>query len=146
MRRGLQCAEGNGLGSGTDTVLSNGGLRCKAQETMIQPYIAYVALPILTQSLAYFRRAVFVTIGQMKGQTLLPLPPQNTVPTLQPEQSMHSLKDQDKIHILESAIVTWTKQIKNVLKADPDAPLKVSTRHADGSSSGAWGFGGSHGL
>lgn len=32
---------------------------------------------------------------------------------------------QDKIHILESAIVTWTKQIKNVLKADPDAPLKV---------------------
>ncbi len=68
---------------------------------------------------------MFVTIGQMKGQTLLPLPPQTTVPTLQPEQSMHSLKDQDKIHILESAIVTWTKQIKNVLKSDPDAPLKV---------------------
>ncbi len=66
--------------------------------------------------------AVFVTIGQMKGQTLLPLPSQTTMPTMQPEQG---LKDQDKIHILESAIVTWTKQIKNVLKADPDAPLKV---------------------
>ena len=31
---------------------------------------------------------------------------------------------QDKIHILEGAIVTWTKQIKNVLKADPDTPLR----------------------
>ncbi|PNW78281.1 hypothetical protein CHLRE_09g403800v5 [Chlamydomonas reinhardtii] len=78
----------------------------------------------VTENLHKFVSNVFVTIGQMKGQTLLPLPPQNTVPTLQPEQSMHSLKDQDKIHILESAIVTWTKQIKNVLKADPDAPLK----------------------
>jgi dynein heavy chain len=58
----------------------------------------------------------------MKGQTLLPLPPSSTVP--QPTQEP-SLKDQDKIHILESAIVTWTKQIKNVLKADPDAPLKA---------------------
>lgn len=66
--------------------------------------------------------AVLITIGQMKGQTLLPLPPQSTMPSVQPEQGM---KDQDKIHILESAIVTWTKQIKNVLKADPDAPLKV---------------------
>ncbi len=69
---------------------------------------------------------MYVTLGQMKGQTLLPLPPQATVPTLQPDHSLASLADQDKVHILESAIVTWTKQIKNVLKADPDAPLKVS--------------------
>lgn len=67
--------------------------------------------------------AVFVTIGNMKGQTLLPLPPTSTVPQPTAEPSH---KDQDKIHILESAIVTWTKQIKNVLKADPDAPLKAS--------------------
>ncbi len=68
-------------------------------------------------------RAVLVTIGQMKGQTQLPLPPQSTMP--QAQGSEFSLKDQDKIHILESAIVTWTKQIKNVLKADPDTVLKV---------------------
>ena len=59
-----------------------------------------------------------VTIGQSKGQTLLPLPSSAS-------QQDQSLKDKDKIHILESAVVTWTKQIKNVLKADPDAALKV---------------------
>jgi len=40
---------------------------------------------------------VLVTIGSMKGQTLLPLPPQSTVPAPSAEPS---LKDQDKIHIL----------------------------------------------
>ena len=68
---------------------------------------------------------MYVTLGQMRGQTVLPLPPQATIP---PAQAEPSLKDQDKIHILESAIVTWTKQIKHVLKADPDAPLKVRVR------------------
>eukprot|EP00201_Polytomella_parva_P017476 CAMPEP_0175071536 /NCGR_PEP_ID=MMETSP0052_2-20121109/19298_1 /TAXON_ID=51329 ORGANISM="Polytomella parva, Strain SAG 63-3" /NCGR_SAMPLE_ID=MMETSP0052_2 /ASSEMBLY_ACC=CAM_ASM_000194 /LENGTH=4543 /DNA_ID=CAMNT_0016338719 /DNA_START=12 /DNA_END=13643 /DNA_ORIENTATION=- len=75
----------------------------------------------VTENLHNFVSNVLVTIGQMKGQTLLPLPPQSTMPSLLPE---HSMKDQDKVHILESAVVTWTKQIKNVLKADPDAPLK----------------------
>lgn len=77
----------------------------------------------VTENLHKFVSSVYVTIGQMKGQTLLPLPPPSTMPTMQPEQK---LQDQDRVHILESAIVTWTKQIKNVLKADPDAPLKVS--------------------
>ena len=36
------------------------------------------------------------------------------------------LQDKDKIHILESAVVTWTRQIKQVLKADPEAAFKVS--------------------
>lgn len=34
------------------------------------------------------------------------------------------MEDHDKVHILESCVVTWTKQIKTVLKADPDEPLK----------------------
>lgn len=34
-------------------------------------------------------------------------------------------EDHDRIHILESCVVTWTKQIKNVLKSDPDEPLKL---------------------
>ncbi|KAL6747291.1 flagellar outer dynein arm heavy chain beta [Haematococcus lacustris] len=75
----------------------------------------------VTENLHKFVSNVCVTIGSMKGQTLLPLPPHSTVPAPSPEPS---LKDQDKIHILESAIVTWTKQIKSVLKADPDAALK----------------------
>lgn len=69
---------------------------------------------------------MFVTLGNIKGQTLLPLPPSATVPVPSAEPS---LKDQDKIHILESAIVTWTKQIKAVLKSDPDAPLKVAGQY-----------------
>jgi len=30
----------------------------------------------------------------------------------------------DKAHVLESSIITWTKQIKTVLKQDPEAALK----------------------
>ncbi len=75
--------------------------------------------------------AVLVTIGQIKGQTLLPLPAQSTLPQSGAGSEM-TLKDQDKIHILESAIVTWTKQIKNVLKADPDTPLKVGVSKGTG--------------
>jgi dynein heavy chain len=47
------------------------------------------------------------------------------LPSSEPQQEQ-ALRDKDKIHILESAIITWTKQIKSVLKADPDAVLKVS--------------------
>jgi dynein heavy chain, axonemal len=42
---------------------------------------------------------------------------------LDPEH-LAAAEDHDRIHILESCVVTWTKQIKNVLKSDPDEPLK----------------------
>lgn len=62
------------------------------------------------------RPAVHITLGQTKGNTMLPLP----------EGAMDKgPSDKDKIHILESAIVTWTKQIKAVLKGDPDSALKI---------------------
>lgn len=32
--------------------------------------------------------------------------------------------DHDQVHILETAVVTWTNQIKSVLRLDPDEPLK----------------------
>lgn len=35
------------------------------------------------------------------------------------------LHDKDKIHILEGAVITWTRQIKDVLKADSESALKV---------------------
>ena len=34
----------------------------------------------------------------------------------------------DKLHVLETAVVSWTKQIRSVLGADPDAALKVRRR------------------
>lgn len=64
--------------------------------------------------------AVNVSIAESKGQTVLPLP------AAEPAQDQAALRDKDKVHILESAIITWTNQIKNVLKTDPDAVLKVS--------------------
>ena len=63
---------------------------------------------------------MFVTIGQVKGQTLLPLPPSDIAP-----QEPVVLHDKDKIHILEGAVITWTRQIKDVLKADSESALKV---------------------
>ncbi len=29
-------------------------------------------------------------------------------------------KDKERVHVLETAVVTWTKQIKNILKLDPE--------------------------
>eukprot|EP00891_Asterochloris_glomerata_P002883 jgi/Astpho2/2883/Aster-01037 len=72
----------------------------------------------ITDNLHKFVAHVFVTLGQTKGQTLLPLPPTDGA------QEEVVLQDKDKIHILESAVVTWTRQIKQVLKADPEAAFK----------------------
>lgn len=63
---------------------------------------------------------VSVIIGQSKGKTVLPSPA--SVP-LETDDTPNHVKE--KVHILESAVVTWSQQIKNVLNADPDAALKV---------------------
>jgi hypothetical protein len=52
---------------------------------------------------------------------MLPLPTGDAAT----QEPASAAADKAKIHILESAVVTWTKQIKSVLKADPDAALKV---------------------
>lgn len=65
---------------------------------------------------------VYVTIGQTKGKTLLPLPPADG-----PETGDKTMRDKDRIHVLESAVVTWTRQIKNVLKIEPDQARKLSS-------------------
>ncbi|KAF6251999.1 flagellar outer dynein arm heavy chain beta [Scenedesmus sp. NREL 46B-D3] len=72
----------------------------------------------VSDNLHRFVANVNATLGQLKGQTLLPLPAADT------QQQDQAAKDKAKIHILESAVMTWTKQIKSVLKADPDAALK----------------------
>lgn len=63
--------------------------------------------------------AVNVSIGEAKGQTVLPMP---AADTQQPDQTA---KDKASIHILDKAVVVWSKQIKAVLKSDPDAVLRV---------------------
>ena len=56
----------------------------------------------------------------MKGHTLLPLPSKDIT-------SDESKSNKDKAHILESSIITWTRQIKNVLKRDPEQALKAGS-------------------
>jgi dynein heavy chain len=38
--------------------------------------------------------------------------------------SSDTTPDKDKAHVFESSIITWTKQIKNVLKLEPEQALK----------------------
>ena len=101
-------------------------------------------VPNISISSPFLTFTVKASIGESKGQTVLPLPVADTsslaaaaAPAAVPSaaQDAEALKlwrpghlapdDAEKVHILEAAVLTWTKQIKNVLQADPDAPLKV---------------------
>lgn len=53
------------------------------------------------------------------GKTLLPLPPNHGAALMDAAG-----RDKDRIHVLESAVVMWTRQIKNILKMDPETALK----------------------
>ena len=108
----------------------------------------------VVENLHKFIANVYVTIGQTKGKTLLPLPPAEaggmssgssdggSVESASPGKENDGVSgnavadatsagkkseaksDADQIHALESAVVTWTRQIKGVLKTDPETALK----------------------
>lgn len=63
-----------------------------------------------------FIAQTFVMIGLINGQTMLPMP--------SPKLVNSDILDKDKAHIFESSIITWTKQIKNILKLEPEQALK----------------------
>jgi dynein heavy chain len=58
-----------------------------------------------------------VTIGLVGGKTVLPLPQTDVT-------SSEKTSSKDKSLVLENAIVQWSRQIKNVLKQDPENILK----------------------
>jgi dynein heavy chain len=64
-----------------------------------------------------FLANLHVTAGLMKGKTLLPLPPKEATPDA-------SNVSKDRVHVLEGAVITWTKQIRHVLKQEPEAAFK----------------------
>ena len=101
----------------------------------------------VTENMHKFVANLYVTIGLTKGKTLLPLPPKDLSAAASAagkdgdgkdaaaakEQASTSAsgggggqkgRDKDYIHNLESAVVTWTRQIKQVLKMDPEHLLK----------------------
>lgn len=58
-----------------------------------------------------------VTLGHARGRTVLPPPPTDVT-------SSEKTSSKDKSQLLEQAIVHWTKQIKTVLRLDPETALK----------------------
>jgi dynein heavy chain, axonemal len=56
-----------------------------------------------------FLANVSITVGQTRGETCLPLPPLDAA-------TAAAVSTKDRVHLLEGAVITWTKQIKNVLK------------------------------
>ena len=56
---------------------------------------------------------VSIAVGHTEARTLLPLP------GFKPDDS-----DKTRIALLESAIVTWTRQINSILRLDPETPLR----------------------
>ena len=78
--------------------------------------------------------AAYVAIGQTKGQTLLPLPPTSGEADQKPLTGSAALpgtnKNKDALHLLENAVVTWTRQIKGALKATPQSAAQVQSHLA----------------
>ena len=68
-------------------------------------------------SLHNFLYSVTTTVGHVKGETSLPLPPLD-------QASTRSLTAKERIHLLEGCVSVWTRQIKFVLNMDPEATLK----------------------
>lgn len=62
-----------------------------------------------------FLSSTTILCGQIKGETRLPMPPMDIG---------RAPSGKNRISLLEGAIITWTKQIKSVLKQDPEGQLK----------------------
>ena len=75
-----------------------------------------VATKSTSDKLHSFLGTVSITLGHTKGETCLPLP------ALEPLEGNSNYKD--RVHLLESAVIMWTKQIKSMLKMDPENALK----------------------
>ena len=73
----------------------------------------------LTENFHRFLASTFVMLGHMSGKTMLPLPPEEVYSSM--EKNQH---DKDSVHVLETSVVAWTHQIKDVLQLDPEAVLK----------------------
>jgi len=78
-----------------------------------------------------FLAHTYVTLGQVEGRTMLPLPPNDVT-------SVEKTSSKDKANLLENAIIHWTKQIKNVLKRDPEMVLKTGTHPGPNSELEFW--------
>ena len=91
-----------------------------------------VASKEVTDKLHSFLANVSITLGQMRGKACLPLPP------VEPASGNSNYKD--RVHLLESAVITWTKQIKQILKQDPESLLKKKDHPSPEAELNFWKF------
>jgi len=84
----------------------------------------------LTENIQVFMSSLQITLGQTRGETCLPLPPETKLfdsPNGSNSSNVSTLSStlhiKDQIHVLEGCLITWTKQIKNILKQDPEAVI-----------------------
>lgn len=81
-----------------------------------------------------FYSSLQITVGQTRGATCLPLPwdqvltenHNSSAPMLSPKSLSSTASAplvKDQVHALEGCLITWTKQIKNILKQDPESIL-----------------------
>ena len=75
----------------------------------------------ITNCFHSFMSSSTILCGHMKAETRLPTPLFN-----EDKSSYHDEKNSsNRLSLLEGTILTWTKQIKSVLKQDPEAQLKL---------------------
>lgn len=75
----------------------------------------------LMDKLNNFIAQMFLTLGQIEGKTLLPLPPQKLLES-------KDLTEKERAHIFETNIITWTKQIRRVLETEPEHVFRSNPR------------------
>ncbi|KAL0984038.1 hypothetical protein UPYG_G00136240 [Umbra pygmaea] len=71
------------------------------------------------------KNKVFLVSGQVKGKTLLPLPPgaERVEQAAFEREKRGDVVDQNLIHAIESVVIDWSHQIRGVLKKDSSEPL-----------------------
>eukprot|EP00439_Symbiodinium_sp_Y106_P012738 s4821_g1.t2 len=79
-----------------------------------------------------FLASLHVTVGLRQGQTLLPLPPREAVQEgAGPGKGSASASSKDRVHVLEGAVITWTKQVRYVLKQEPEHIFREGSPQPD---------------
>lgn len=79
-------------------------------------------------SLHSFLANVQIMVGKTDGETCLPLPPESDGST-ETGESEDLISGKERIHVLEGCLITWTKQIKSILRQDPETMLNHAESH-----------------
>lgn len=81
----------------------------------------------VSSNMTSFMSTTQIMAGQSKGETWLPLPANMKDPDSSEMESDPSVTStsfptagKDRVHLLEGCLITWTKQIKAVLRQDPE--------------------------